>query len=441
MPHLRRALLCCAVVAALASWNRAANAEPRLLAAGALAGTADRSGLPGKLENGVPATMLGGLGSAIDHLHGDIFLALPDRGPNAVAFNKGLDDTVSYIARFHTIRMVLSRAPAGSPLPFTLSPRLTKTTLLWSASPLVYGSGTQGGARIGPGAPAQNARSHFYFTGRSDNYDPARPSSDPADARLDPEGMRVSADGVHVFVSDEYGPFLYEFDRATGRRERVFSLPAEFAVATPGATGKAEIAANKSGRVPNRGMEGLALTPDGKTLVGIIQSAMLQDKAEAPALLRIVTVEIATGTTHQYAYRLESGFGVSEIVAMGGTRFVVDDRDSSGLGDGTSAKFKRLNLIDLAGATDITGMAPREALAHAVRSVPFADLVALLGRGGIPPEQVPSKIEGLARGDDVTVDGKRLHTLWVANDNDFVPDEAGPSRFFVLGYTDADLKM
>lgn len=441
MSHLRRALLCCAALASLASWSRAASAEPRLLATGALPGSADRSGLPGKLENGAAADMLGGLGSAIDHVSGNIFLALPDRGPNARKFNKGLDDTVSYIARFHTLRMALSPASPGSLLPFTLSPRLTKTTLLWSATPLVYGSGEQGGAGIGSGAPEQNAKGRFYFTGRSDNYDPAQPSSDPADARIDPEGMRVSADGAHVFVSDEYGPFLYEFDRATGRRERVFTLPAEFAVATPGATGKAEVTANKSGRTPNRGMEGLALTPDGKTLVGIIQSPLLQDKAEAPALVRIVAVEIASGRVHQYAYRLESGFGVSEIVAMGGMRFVVDDRDSSGLGDGTPAKFKRLNLIDLAGATEITGMTPREALAHAVKSVPFADLLAVLGRGGIPPEQVPSKIEGLARGDDVTVGGKRLHTLWVANDNDFVPDEAGPSRFFVLGYTDADLGM
>ena len=32
-----------------------------------------------------------------------------------------------------------------------------------------------------------------------------------------------------------------------------------------------------------------------------------------------------------------------------------------------------------------------------------------------------------------------LHTLWIANDNDFVPGLAGPSLFYVVGFTNADL--
>jgi len=62
-------------------------------------------------------------------------------------------------------------------------------------------------------------RTH-YFTGRSDNFDPTRPSSDRADARLDPESIRVSNDGERVYISDEYGPSVYEFDRRTGKRTR-----------------------------------------------------------------------------------------------------------------------------------------------------------------------------------------------------------------------------
>ena len=33
-----------------------------------------------------------------------------------------------------------------------------------------------------------------------------------------------------------------------------------------------EIPGNTSGRTDNKGMEGLAITPDGKTLVGILQA-------------------------------------------------------------------------------------------------------------------------------------------------------------------------
>ena len=46
----------------------------------------DLSGLDYNLENGVPANLLGGLGSALTWGYGDTFLALPDRGPNAGKF-------------------------------------------------------------------------------------------------------------------------------------------------------------------------------------------------------------------------------------------------------------------------------------------------------------------------------------------------------------------
>jgi hypothetical protein len=43
-------------------------------------------------------------------------------------------------------------------------------------------------------------------------------------------------------------------------------------------------------------MEGLALTPDGKTLVGIMEAPLIPDAANPATsnLLRIVTIDIAT---------------------------------------------------------------------------------------------------------------------------------------------------
>src|SRR5580704_17241186 len=69
-----------------------ATAQIRLLAVGELtssrAGTyEDLSGLNYNLEIGVRATELGGLGSAIAYAGNNTFLALPDRGPNAVEFD------------------------------------------------------------------------------------------------------------------------------------------------------------------------------------------------------------------------------------------------------------------------------------------------------------------------------------------------------------------
>jgi hypothetical protein len=391
---------------------------------------ADLSGLTGTLENGLPANLLGGLGSGIAYAGGNTFLAVPDRGPNATPYNSSVDDTVSYINRFQTLTMSLAPSAPGAALPFTLTPNLTATTLLSSSTPLVYGN------LVGSGAPPQNAANKFYFTGRSDNFDPGKNSGNPNNARFDPESIRVSNDGKSVFISDEYGPYVYQFDRATGQRIQSFQLPANLYVSNLSPQGNVEISGNTSGRVANKGMEGLAITPDGKTLVGIMQAELAQDPSK---LLRIVTVDIATGTAHEYGYLLTTGTGVSDIVAINDHQFLVDERDGKGLGDGSTAVVKQLFAIDLNGATDITNLSGAAAKAAAVGKTPFLDLVTLLNANGIASNQIPAKIEGLAFGQDVLLNGVLEHTLFVANDNDFVADVAGPNRFFVFGFADSDL--
>src|SRR5215467_4135967 len=85
-------------------------------------------------------------------------------------------------------------------------------------TPLFYGTGAAVG--LGSGVPALNKvdRTH-YFTGRSDNFDPLQASTNPFDARFDPESIRVSNDGNSIFISDEYSPYVYEFDRSSGRTD------------------------------------------------------------------------------------------------------------------------------------------------------------------------------------------------------------------------------
>jgi hypothetical protein len=442
-----------AAIAAVVSCTFAApysHAQGTLLARGTLTGSKagsyrDLSGLNNTLENGVPANLLGGLGSGIAYLSGDTFLALPDRGPNAVSFNPLVDDTVTYIDRFHTVEMHLQQSGKNATLPFTITPELKSTTLLHTLLPLAYGTGD--GLNIGSGRPVQNRFLVNYFTGRSDGFDPRHTSADVFNARLDPESIRVSNDGFTVFISDEYGPYVYQFLRATGERLRTFKLPADFFVATPAPTGDGETAANTIGRVPNKGMEGLAITPNGKTLVGILQNALIQDAAEggsAANLLRMVTIDIASGrTTHEYAYLLTAGSGVSDITALNNHEFLVDERDGHGLGDNSKAKVKQIFKIDLKGAVDVTGLNGTQATARAVPKTLFLDVVKVLTANGITVDQIPAKIEGTAFGPDVTYNGKTVHTFWVANDNDFLQDLSGPNtnpnQFFVFGFSDADL--
>jgi Esterase-like activity of phytase len=433
-----------------------------LLAVGTLDGSraganTDLSGLTYTLENGAPANLLGGLGSGLAYAAGNTFLALPDRGPNAVTFNPAIDNTASYINRFHTITMDLVPNITGTGLPFTLTPKLRATTLLWSLTPLVYGTGS--GLGVGSGVPHINNFLFHFFTGRSDNFALNHNSGDSNDARFDTEGIRVSNDGLSVFISDEYGPYVYQFSRLTGARIRSYklpdnpNLPDSFYVPNVRPVGADEISGNTSGRTANKGMEGLAITPDGKTLVGIMQTALIQDAklgGDAANLLRIVSIDILTGHTHQYAYLLTTGTGVSEITAINEHEFLVDERDGKGLEGGDNftsnkAKVKQLFKIDLAGAVDISGLDGATAASHKVAKTLFLDIVSVLNANGIASDHIPAKIEGIAFGPDVKQGSSTLHTLWVSNDNDFVlstqdaPPIPNPNQFFVFGFSDAQL--
>ncbi|SEP64326.1 Uncharacterized conserved protein [Solimonas aquatica] len=407
------------------------------------------------LENGIPGNRLGGMGSGLAYAGGSTFLMLPDRGPNAKAYNSGVDDTASYIPRFHTLNLALSPSDAGAALPYTLTPMLQNTTLLYSRTRLVYGSGSAYG--LGNGAPVLNDARHYYFSGRSDNYDPAQPSSNADNARLDPEGIRVSAHGNSVFISDEYGPYVYEFDRDSGQRRSAFKLPAKFAVRTLSAKGDTEIAGNSAGRVANKGMEGLAISPNGRYLFGAMQSPLLQDGGTSAAYTRIVRIDTLTGATQEYAYEL-SNIGsqnkpkyptVSEVLAVNDHQLLVDERDGKGLGDDSSAAYKRIYLIDLNGAVTVDKLVGADQLAgKAPAKTLFLDVVAALTAHGFDVKDIPAKIEGIAFGPDLQSGNRTLHTLYVANDNDYLASvtdgnhPAGaenPNRIFVFGFEAASL--
>jgi hypothetical protein len=443
-------------------------AEPVLVAIGSINGLYEdfATQTAGLLANNVPGNRLGGLGSGLTYLGGDWFLALPDRGPNAVPYNPCMDDTVSYINRFHTLHLSLSPSDPGSKFPFTLTPMLAATTLLSSPSPLVYGAGC---GVAGSGVPALNAIDHtHYFTGRSDNFDASRTSSNPNNGRLDPESIRVSNDRRHVYISDEYGPYVYEFDRLTGERSHVFTLPRKFAISNLSAMGAVEISGNATGRVTNKGMEGLAITPDGRTLVGAMQSPLAQDGGDVKGgVTRIVTIDIKTGATHEYAYQLDTGTKttVSDILAINDHEFLVDERDSKGRADvvGSKAGFKKLYIVDLQFAHDVsavtgftgTAAAPVANIApYAVTKTLFLDIVGALtaAPANLDPTQIPAKLEGITFGPDFSYTDPATHqlvtkhTLYVGNDNDFLgtmPPPIGngdnPNQFFVFAFTDVDL--
>ncbi|WPV02641.1 esterase-like activity of phytase family protein [Mucilaginibacter sp. cycad4] len=173
----------------------------------------------------------------------------------------------------------------------------------------------------------------------------------PSADGIDSEGLVLAADGT-FWVSDEYGPHIVHFDASGKTIERINPFGT--------GTGGRKIPAVFATRRANRGMEGLTITPDGKTLVGMMQSPMYNPskaKVANSTVLRILTFDIATGNTKQYAYLMDntSLTGVSDITAVNATTFLTIERDGKFGGASTDpATFKKVFKIDISNATDIS---------------------------------------------------------------------------------------
>jgi predicted extracellular nuclease len=260
----------------------------------------------------------GAFGSAVYPVPGssDEFYGLTDRGPNVDGPNgTKIEPIPSFTPAIGKFKLVNGQA------------------ILEQTIPLQAADGTPYSGRVNPQASTGET-----ITDLDGNVLPTDPNG------YDSEGLVALPDGT-FWVSDEYGPFITHFD-ATGKQIGRLSpfdgtLPAEL-----------------SQRVVNRGMEGLAITPDGSTLVGAMQSALQQSDlagydAKKLTALRIVTYKLATGETHEYVYLLDNPAttktAVSEITALSNTTFLVDERD----GNYPPSAYKKLFQIDISGATDV----------------------------------------------------------------------------------------
>lgn len=177
------------------------------------------------------------------------------------------------------------------------------------------------------------------------------------DYGLDSEGLVAMKDGT-FWVSDEYGPHIVHYDSNGVEIGRInpFKNDARDVLHLP------EVFAH---RRPNRGMEGLAVTPDQKTLVGIMQSTMRNPNkaAQKGDLTRIVTVNLETGKTEQYLYRQDKAQNSnSELADLNSHEFLVDERDGGFLLGGPDGKAnpnvqKKIYRIDLNRGTPLSTVA------------------------------------------------------------------------------------
>lgn len=250
------------------------------------------------------------------------------------------------------------------------------------------------------------------------NNNPLSPSEDG----LDSEGMAMATDGS-FWISDEYGPHIIHVDKSGKTLEKI----------NPFSTGSRKLPLVLAKRRPNRGMEGLTITPDGKTLVGIMQFPLYNPSSAAIAnslVIRIVTFDIASGATKQFVYMMESPTlqAVSEITAIDNNNFLVLERDGQFATEANrNTVFKKIFKISLSGATDISDPAndANGKLFGGKTIEELKDATTLTANGIVPVtktlvadlmKDIPTlyphdKAEGL-----VIIDAK---TIAVSNDDDF----------------------
>lgn len=167
---------------------------------------------------------------------------------------------------------------------------------------------------------------------------------------LDTESIRRSGDGKYYWISDEYGPFIVKVEASTGKIVQKFG---------PG-TGLPEILAK---RQANRGMEGLAIAPNGK-LYGIIQSILDVDgkvKDSKAPFVRLVELDPASGALRQFAvpidveaYKRAKDAKIGDLVALNNDEFLLVEQGA----DKNKQMRNLLYKINIANATDINGLQP-----------------------------------------------------------------------------------
>jgi hypothetical protein len=246
---------------------------------------------------------------------------------------------------------------------------------------------------------------------------------------FDIEGMQVAPDGTFWF-GDEFGPFLLHTDAGGRLLEAPVPTPGVKSPSNPTlATGETPNLAN------SKGYEGLAISPDGRTLYPMLEGPVAEDTAAGlRADLRIFEVTLGRRGPRfadgYRRYRLEHpANAIGDFIAVDANRFLVVERDG---GAGPTARFKAVFLVDLRDR-DGDGYVDKELLVN-LMAVP--DPQGVGGRG--PFFDFP-----FVTIEDVEIVDRQ--TIAVLNDNNFPgaggrsPDQPDPNEF-ILVRLDRDLE-
>ncbi len=367
--------------------------------------------------------------------------AQPDRGYNVNA-------TLNYTPRVYRLNLVFRPAPAGAASQNQVGLTLIDTIKYTEADGTPLTS-------LDPGSNTSASRTGF----------PVLPAAFNNRISLDAEGIIVNADGS-FWVSDEYGPYIWRF-AADGKLLSAIRPPEALVGKRNGADSfssnnspvgqPAPSPANPvTGRQNNQGLEGLSVSPDGRTLFALLQSATRQDggtggtsatrfntrllaydiSGPSPVLRGHYVVQLPTftsGTTTLVAAQ-------SEMLALNNTQFLVLARDSgNGRGLNPTSLYRNVLVYDVASATNLVGtefetagrpVAPNGVLDAGIRPAARSEFLNLnvssdLARFGLKngptddANNLSEKWEALALMPALDPFAPDDYFLFIGNDNDF----------------------
>lgn len=384
--------------------------------------------------------------------YGGTLYSLPDRGPNGI----GSVSFSDFAGRTSIFDMAFTPYTDSANLPVSAASQhqlqLTQTGGFFFKD--FNGNVTTG---LDPGAPGPNA----FVVENGLQLPGSKIGAAAGKISLDAEGLRFLNNG-NFYVSDEYGANVYYFSK-TGQMLGVVQPPA--ALVPRDAAGNlsfTSVTDATTGRRLNQGIEGMAVTPDNKKLVTLLQSATMQDSTTAQQTrtnTRLMIYDIAQTNTPSTPigdyvvqlpiYRSNGDGGAadrtaaqSEVLALNDTQFLVLSRDANGLGLGNLPPvFKSVLLVDIAGATNIAGtsyetsttpIAPGGVLNSAITPVSQTEVVNILnttqlGKFGINLNNttptgltLTEKWEGMALVPALDETAPQDYFLLIGNDNDFL---------------------
>jgi hypothetical protein len=155
---------------------------------------------------------------------------------------------------------------------------------------------------------------------------------------FDIESVRRAPDGT-LWFGDEFGPFLLHTDSTGKVLEDVFQLPGVRSPQNP------FLGNNLPNLAGSKGFEGMAITPNGKTLYPMLEGPLTTDSDPRRLLINEFDIASRQYTPRQWWYHMEAnGNAIGDLTAVTDSRFLVIERDNN---QGAAAQFKKVFLVDL----------------------------------------------------------------------------------------------